>query len=299
MCSGNIYLYVFVLLQSSQLCRTFIANSTSDGDYKFLVAGGQRIPAVQNYTRFMVSLRLRTATRYFGDNHYCAGVIISYRWIVTSAQCMVYPTKIPRRPRTIIVVIGTENRIVPSRTTRLMAVDRVVVNRNFTLHNTNDIGLIRLKSRIILSARVQIMPLPTRPPPYGELCTVLGWGRLYYGGPYAAKVSHVGLELFTEERCKKAYPRHSPGDLCASYRGRFDHDPCTGDAGGPLICNSKFVAVVSWTLGCGRSEAPSLYTDIYHNLKWIKSVMAGQACLSVLTELEMLMIIYLVVYYSL
>lgn len=89
MCSVNIYLYVFVLLQSSQLCRTFIANSTSDGDYKFLVAGGQRIPAVQNYTRFMVSLRLRTATRYFGDNHYCAGVIISYRWIVTSAQCMV------------------------------------------------------------------------------------------------------------------------------------------------------------------------------------------------------------------
>lgn len=106
---------------------------------------------------------------------------------------MCSPTKIPRRPRTIIVVIGTENRIVPSRTTRLMAVDRVVVNRNFTLHNTNDIGLIRLKSRIILSARVQIMPLPTRPPPYGELCTVLGWGRLYYVSWYL----HIGLfDLF-------------------------------------------------------------------------------------------------------
>ncbi|XP_050330409.1 serine protease 1-like [Bactrocera neohumeralis] len=298
MCSVHIYLSVFVLLQSSQLCRTFIENSTSDGDYKFLVAGGQRVQNVQNFTRFMVSLRQRTATRYFGDNHYCAGVIISYRWIVTSAQCMVYPSKIPRRPRTIIVVIGTENRIIPSNTTRLMAVDRVVVNRNFTLHSTHDIGLIRLKSRLTLNARVQIMPLPTGPPPYGEICIVLGWGRLYYGGPYAGSVSHVGLELFTEERCKKAHPRYSPGDLCASFQGRFDHDPCTGDAGGPLICRGKFVAVVSWTLGCGRSEAPSLYTDIYYNLKWIKSVMAGQSRLSVLKELEILMLIYLVLLYT-
>ncbi|XP_018802614.1 PREDICTED: trypsin-1-like [Bactrocera latifrons] len=297
MCSVSIYLSAFVLLQSSQLCRSFIANSSSDGDYKFLVAGGQRVANVQNYARFMVSLRQRTATRYFGDNHYCAGVIISYRWIVTAAQCIVYPSKIPRRPRTIIVVIGTENRIIHTNTTRLMAVDRVVVNRNFTLYSTHDIGLLRLKRRITLNARVQIMPLPTLPPPYGELCIVLGWGRLYYDGPYAGSVSHVVLQLSTEEGCKKAYPRYSPGDLCASYHGRFDHDPCTGDAGGPLICRGKLVAVVSWTLGCGRTETPSLYTDIYYNLKWIKSVMAGQSRLSVLKELEILELIYFVLLY--
>lgn len=85
----NLYLFVYVLLQLSQFCNATVKNLTTEGDYKFLVAGGQHAPEVGNYTRFMVSLRARTATKYFGDNHYCAGVIIGYRWIISSAQCMV------------------------------------------------------------------------------------------------------------------------------------------------------------------------------------------------------------------
>ncbi|XP_028896013.1 putative trypsin-6 [Zeugodacus cucurbitae] len=296
----NVLLIVFVLLQLTQLSSASAKNLTAQkGDYRFLVAGGLRVPELLNYTRFMVSLRLRTATKYFGDNHYCAGVIISYRWIVSSAQCLVYITKLPRRPRTIIAVIGTMNRIRRSPTTRLMAVDRVVVNLNFTLYGTNDIGLIRLMSPLVLNARVQIMALPTEPPPYGSRCIVLGWGRLYNNGPYAAMISQVDLLLYSEEQCQKAHPRYTPGDLCAGDKDKYDHDPCSGDSGGPLICNDKLVAVVSWTLGCGQLDVPSLYTDLYHNREWIKAAMEGQCSLSVLIEFKILMIIYLVFCYLL
>ncbi|XP_020718194.1 putative trypsin-6 [Ceratitis capitata] len=294
------YLTILLLLQLSQRCQTHVTNlSCHPGDYTFLVAGGQRIPEVQNYTRFMVSLRARTATKYFGDNHYCAGVIISIRWILTSAQCIVYPSLLPRRPRTLIVVIGTENRIVSSPTTRLMAVERVVSNPNFTLLSTNDIGMLRLKANIQLNARVQIMPLPTAPPPYGQRCVVVGWGRLYFKGPYAAMVSHVELVLYTEENCKKSHPRYSKGDLCAGDNIGFDHDPCRGDAGGPLICNDKLVAVVSWTLGCGEKESPSLYSDIYYNLDWIKSVMNEQARLLIGKKIRFILLAEFILMYCL
>ncbi|XP_017461356.1 PREDICTED: anionic trypsin-2-like, partial [Rhagoletis zephyria] len=235
MFAANKYYVIILFVHLLPRCASIANHTGHPGDYIFLVAGGQRIPEIQNYTRYMVSLRSRTVTRYFGDNHYCAGIIISPLWILTSAQCAVHASKIPRRPRSIIVVAGTENRIEKSPTTSLIAVDRVISNPNFTLYGSNDIALLRLKTKIQLNARTQIMPLPNTPPPYGSRCVVLGWGRIYYKGPLAAMVSHVELILYTEDECKRSHPHFAAGDLCAGDNVNFDHDPCRGDAGGPLI----------------------------------------------------------------
>ncbi|XP_067635769.1 putative trypsin-6 [Eurosta solidaginis] len=279
MCSLNKYYLMLLLLYFTSCNDSLQRFKTHPSDFVFLITGGHRIWDMHKYTRSMVSLRTRTVMRYFGDNHYCAGVIIGKRWILTAAQCAIYHTKVPRRPRSILVVTGTKNRIVKSKSTRIIAVDRVVVHTGFILNGTNDIAVLHLKEEIEMDNNTQIMALPTKPPPYGAQCTVLGWGRLYPGGPYAALVAHVELLLYTQEQCQKRHPHYTPGDLCAGDNVDFDHDPCRGDTGGPLMCNDKLVALVSRTLGCGTNKYPSLYTDIYYHLPWIKRATSGKVSL--------------------
>ena len=64
-------------------------------------------------------------------------------------------------------------------------------------------------------------------------------------------------------------------DLSVSILGK---DSCAGDSGGPLMINSRkkarpvqtVIGIVSWgdTL-CGKKDAPALYTNVTHFMRWI------------------------------
>jgi len=38
---------------------------------------------------YVVSIRTRSVHRYFGDNHFCSGVIVSPTFVLTSAHCLI------------------------------------------------------------------------------------------------------------------------------------------------------------------------------------------------------------------
>ena len=52
---------------------------------------------------------------------------------------------------------------------------------------------------------------------------------------------------------------------------------CTGDEGGPYICNinntAVLVGVISWSNGCADPNFPGVYARVTHVLDWIKENM--------------------------
>ena len=53
--------------------------------------------------------------------------------------------------------------------------------------------------------------------------------------------------------------------------------PCTGDEGGPYICNitnkAVLVGVISWSFGCADPNFPGVYARVTHVLDWINDNM--------------------------
>lgn len=96
----------------------------------------------------------------------------------------------------------------------------------------------------------------------------------------------VQVPVITNQECLEKYKRirlyyadiqFSSRVLCAGFEAG-GKDTCHGDSGGPLMLpqqkDGKFnfyqIGVVSYGIGCGRSNIPGIYANVQHYAKWIK-----------------------------
>jgi trypsin len=73
----------------------------------------------------------------------------------------------------------------------------------------NDIGLIRLSSKINFDNKVNVTEFSWRPLPENATLTLTGWGRLSAGGASPSKLHTIDLKYISYEECKR---RHSDAD---------------------------------------------------------------------------------------
>ncbi|ALC42244.1 maker108, partial [Drosophila busckii] len=231
---------------------------------------------IDNLGKYVVSIRSRTPHRYYGDNHYCGGAIISRLFILTAAQCVMDHRYVVYRARFLFVVAGTPNRLKFVRDESVgMPAKRVFVPESFTLLNMNNIALILLLAPLPEdNQRVGIIQLPKRPAIAGEIYQVIGWGRVFLGGFLSSKALIIDIDLQNDTVCKDLLQDFQPGMLCAgNLESTEDEHPCAGDSGNPFMRNLTVYGIVTYQLGCGQEHVPSIYTDVYFHLDWVNDIM--------------------------
>lgn len=219
-------------------------------------------------------------------------------WLVTAAHCVVNNEgKIEDKTR-LRVLGGTRNRTNPSGKGEVQRVEEIIPHPDFdTTTLENDIALLRLSAptsgALTKTQRASIrLPAPRDTSWINEPYTSVfaqGWGNTETGSD-SLLLKEVQLPIVGAEFCQAKFAKHGEiignGRLCAGFvDGNFDS--CQGDSGGPLVYRSEgntavprsdspvLMGVVSWGIGCGRSDLFGVYTTASVYRKWLEGAVVA------------------------
>ncbi|XP_065365409.1 chymotrypsin-2 [Calliphora vicina] len=246
------------------------------------IVGGYR-PNYASLTKYVVSIRRRDETaNKFGYTHFCAGSIIAANKILTVAHC-VHRNGKKSSSSAYKVVAKTPVRLKRATQTQEINIKKVITHSQYSNSTLfHDIALLILEEDIQLDSKFAAkILLPKHNFQAGNLCTVVGWGKLYMfslqqHGPLANEILYVDLHLHSRKYCRRKFPNFSGKKICASNIYDKDKDACVGDSGGPLICNDVITGIVSYGYGCAAGHA-GIYTNVFKYVDWINK--SGQQTL--------------------
>ncbi|MGE5086864.1 MAG: S1 family serine peptidase [Bacillota bacterium] len=224
------------------------------------IVGGQE--ATSGEFPFIVSLQ--------GDhqNHLCGGSLIDANWVLTAAHCIDDSIKFVR--------LGLHS-LTDMRAVETISIKRVIVHPDFKGKRESwDFALIELKrpsKHTPISISREVLNLSNEQNPL--LATAVGWGLERETDILVSDLLRkVTVPILPQDQCDQYYPlKIDESMMCAGYP-QGEKDSCQGDSGGPLLLETqeglkKLVGVVSWGDGCGRKNAPGVYSRVSSVLEWI------------------------------
>ncbi|XP_017077941.1 trypsin-1 [Drosophila eugracilis] len=247
-------------------CLLLLLAAHCDGQNK---APEKNLYITGNFYQNVVSIRTRKHIRNWGDNHFCAGSILSKRWVVTSGCCVsTMPASTPKRSsnrKNMRVVVFTHKRLRKPLKENVFTVDKVVLDEE---NGDGCSKLALLKLDRVISGQRFALKLPLNKKNSTWLCRTIGWGRMYYEGPYSNELLQLRAEEIPTSTCKS----DCSTCLCmASYTGRGNM--CQLDQGSPLFCGTVLYGVARGVT-C-EDENYMVYTSIYHHRKFIEKTLTS------------------------
>ncbi|XP_047519411.1 phenoloxidase-activating enzyme-like [Pieris napi] len=224
----------------------------------------------------------------------CTGALISSRYVLTAAQCGFREPKSIRfgeynKTNSELDCLMVNGAMKCADRVLTVPIEYMKAYPEFSTQNprVHDLALIKLKTSVPYTEYIRPICLPisdiNTSPPKGLPFTVAGWGSKPSSLQEDDVVKHfVELPYKSLEQCKAAYEKYHPGhftitnnQICAG--GEKDRDSCRGDGGGPLMYeqNGRHTAVGIVSFGpkqCGTNGIPSVYTNVFKYMPWIRSV---------------------------
>ncbi|CAL1537726.1 unnamed protein product, partial [Lymnaea stagnalis] len=145
--------------------------------------------------------------------------------------------------------------------------------RPYTPGFPNDIAIVTFENNATLNEYVDVAVLPTEEiAGQGESCTVSGWGRTSGLGISAHVLSQVNIISIPNEECAMRYNGVTGARVYSSHICVYEppKSACSGDSGGPVVCNGYLTGVSSWGSSACDGSYPSVYVKTSSFLDWIK-----------------------------
>ncbi|XP_053593019.1 chymotrypsin-1-like [Microplitis demolitor] len=221
------------------------------------VVGGRDAP--EGAHPYQVSLRR-------GNSHYCGGVILNNRWVITAAHCVALVNSTG-----VTAVMGTNTL---SKGGDVYHPDLFIVHKKYKLL-FNDIALIRVSKEIKFNKKVQRVMLPATDSRFDHYAVKLsGWGLTQVNGEIPDSLQEIDLQVISQLKCRLYFPIVlTSGNICTlTVRGQ---GACNGDSGGPLTANGTLVGIVSYGRPCAKGF-PDVYTRVFHYRDWINQTIAAR-----------------------